>query len=256
MENVNGVLTDVVVGNDECCQASNGTDSLAAACTGSSTDPNAALAGAAFSLCDVYPADGRLSLAYELDTCYETVCSVVCPVEMESNALCACKSLDASALGSFFDLNNDDFIDLTEFTEIYSAAMTGNWPYAADLIWNNCNIDNSDTLESTEAFACYIEACQIYCSSHPDIACQCNDHTPEELMPIYDDNNDQRISRDEFDTLVYDAENNLVPWPTNDAVYNYSSNLGECFKIETVSGVTSESVVDNAECCQASNGND
>lgn len=71
-------------------------------------------------------------------------------------------------------------------------------------------------------------------------------------MPIYDNDSNQKISRDEFDTLVYDAENNLVPWPTNDATYNYSPSLGECFKIETVNGVTNENVVDNAECCSAS----
>ena len=40
------------------------------------------------------------------------------------------------------------------------------------------------------------------------------------------------------------------------ATYNYSPNLGECFKIETVAGVTSENVVGNDECCQASIGND
>ena len=64
--------------------------------------------------------------------------------------------------------------------------------------------------------------CQIYCASHPDLACQCNNHTPDELMPIYDDNGDQMISRDEFTDLVYEAENGLVPWPTNDVTYNYS----------------------------------
>jgi hypothetical protein len=60
--------------------------------------------------------------------------------------VCACKALDASSIAGYFDFNNDGYIDLTEFTDIYSAAMTGNWPYAADLIWNSCDIDNSDTL--------------------------------------------------------------------------------------------------------------
>jgi hypothetical protein len=44
--------------------------------------------------------------------------------------------------------------------------------------------------------------------------------------------------------------------PVVTAIYNYSPNLGECFKIESVSGVNTENVVDKAECCQASNGND
>ena len=116
--------------------------------------------------------------------------------------MCACKALNVTSIASYFDLNKDGYIDMTEFTSIYSAAATGNWPYAADLIWNNCNVDSSDSLESSEAFACYLEACDIYCVSHPDLACTCNDHTPEELMPIYDNNSDQMIDRSEFDVLV------------------------------------------------------
>ena len=137
----------------------------------------------------------------EFSMCYEQVCSIVCPNE-DGSAMCACKSLDAADIAGYFDYNSDSYIDTTEFGYIYNAAMTGNWPYAADLIWNNCNQDNSNALESTEAFACYLEACDIYCVSHPDLACTCNDHTPEELMPIYDNNNDQMIDRSEFDVLV------------------------------------------------------
>jgi hypothetical protein len=126
----------------------------------------------------------------EVSPCYNTVCSIVCPND-DGSAVCGCKALDASSIAGYFDINYDGYIDLTEFIDIYSAAVTGNWPYAADLIWNSCNLDNSDSLEPTEAFACYTSMCQTYCLSHPDIACQCNDHSAEDLMPIYDNDNNQ-----------------------------------------------------------------
>jgi hypothetical protein len=65
------------------------------------------------------------------------------------------------------------------------------------------------------------------------------------------------VSNDRCCAASTNSDDNLaLACPVATATYNYSRNLGECFKIETINGNSNEIVVDNAECCQASIGND
>ena len=150
-----------------------------------------------------------------------------------------------------FDSTSDGFLDLDEFAVLYQRAVIDQDLVAADIIWFTCRA-GTDELDETQAYACYEAMCARYCTLDPDTSCTCEDHEHSIVLVIYDLDGNGSIDREEFNSLVDDAEWHSIPWPH----YNYTTGYdegenAECKYNSTVAGEEVSIAASFSDCCEA-----